>query len=122
MLKTKSVQLPALPEDGLRILVMRRPQENLEWDMWIPHLAPSHELLTAYHNHEFDWSGMEVRYKKEVVANPANRKYFISLITLAQEHDVTLLCWEETSEQCHRRLIIEECQRLKPDLTIQLDF
>lgn len=48
-LYTKSAQLPASEHDGIRICIMRKPGSTVQWDIWMPTLAPSLALLDAYH-------------------------------------------------------------------------
>ncbi len=115
-LQTKSAQLPATKGDGIRICIMRRPDEKVEWDIWMPHLAPSHELLTEYHKNEINWENFCLRFQDEVIKK--ERKYVEILITLAQAQTVTILCWEIDPQFCHRRLLAEECQKKEKKLHV----
>lgn len=116
MLKTKSIQLRKSKSDGFRICIMRRPDPGLDWDIWIPHLAPSNELLSNYHDKKVDWSEFEVLFTKEVLKK--KKEYLMLVAEMAQTRTITLLCWEETPHMCHRRLVAEELQRKNPKLDI----
>ncbi len=115
-LYTKSAQLPPQKKDGIRICIMRRPGDEIQWDIWIPHLAPSHQLLTDYHQGKVDWDGFCVQFQKEVIKD--KKEYLQVVIDLAKLHDITLICWEETPERCHRRLIAEECKKINTSLEV----
>lgn len=117
-LYTKSIQRKRTKHDGIRICIMRRPDSNADYDIWMPTLAPSHELLNAYHRGEVNWDQFVVRFTKEV---PKRNKKFVELLAdMASKRDVTILCWEETPEMCHRRLVAEACQEVNPRLSVVL--
>lgn len=118
-LKTKSIQKKASKTDGLRICIMRRPGEtDTDWDLWLPRLSPPTELLDAYKYGGLEWEAFCTRFKKEVIKK--HKKLCVFLAELARTQDVTLLCWEETPDKCHRKLVLEECLRLAPDLETRL--
>jgi len=119
MLKTKSIQKRKFKTDGLRICVMRRPGEYEDWDIWMPKLSPSHDLLNAYKYENLSWPNLTKRFTKEVLNK---QKHLIKwLAQLALHQDVTLLCWEEKADHCHRKLIVEACCKLEPKLKISLN-
>jgi uncharacterized protein YeaO (DUF488 family) len=113
---SKSIQAKKESSDGIRICIMRRPGEGLEWDVWMPTLSPSHELLNSYHEGTTSWEEYEVRFENEVLQ--PNQEYIKMVCELAHNRDITLLCWEETPEKCHRRLVLEACQKHDRDLEI----
>jgi len=98
---------------------MRRPDKNVVWDIWMPHLSPSNELLTNYHDKRVDWNEYCIRFNEEVLKK--EREYLNILIEMSRSHKVTILCWEKTPKKCHRRLVAEECQRLEPNLTVVIN-
>lgn len=116
MIRTKSIQTKKSPEDGIRICIMRRPGAGADFDIWMPVLAPSHELLDNYREHKINWIQYEKRFNKEVVSG--QKKYLKILIELARKSTVTLLCWEKKPDKCHRRLIAEACQKLSSNIKI----
>jgi uncharacterized protein YeaO (DUF488 family) len=113
LLRSKSVHEPRSPEDGVRICVMRRIKENFDFDMWLPVLAPSEELLRVYNDGKVGWDDYVKMYTSEVLNNRDNGKFFRMLRELALEGTVTLLCHEKTDEMCHRRLIIDKVMNLR---------
>jgi len=117
-LLTKSVQEKKTKKDGVRVCIMRRPGEDVDWDIWIPALAPSHDLLTEYHQNKVNWEEFIKRFTNEVLVQ--HREYLQILIDLAKTRVITILCWEETPEFCHRRLVAEECQKLEPRLKVTI--
>lgn len=73
---------------------------------YIPELAPTRELLTAYKNSEIDW----VTYEKIFNQILSDRK--VEKIFTAESLDkVCFLCSEKTAEKCHRRLAAEYLQK-----------
>ncbi len=113
---TKSIQRRKSKKDGFRICIMRRPASDLNYDLWMPVLAPSHKLLTDYHKKKVDWKIFCTIFDNEVIGK--NNSYLSLLITLASRHDVTILCWEDTPEFCHRRLVAEACLKSNPTLKV----
>lgn len=116
---TKSIQTPKENEDGIRICIMRRIKPEFEFDIWMPTLAPSTELLKEYHEKQIDWTEFEKRFAKEVLETKNNYLEIVS--DMAKKQTITLLCWEETPEMCHRRLVAERIQKLNPSLKISLN-
>jgi len=105
MLHTKSIQAEKKSSDGIRISIMRKPRGD--YDILIPALAPSELLLNSYHENKIDWDEYERKYLLEMHNNQNVKKILNFIIHAANFTDVTLLCWEETPEKCHRRLILE---------------
>lgn len=115
---TKSAQLPREAHDGIRVCIMRKPKPTIAWDIWMPTLAPSLELLETYHAHEISWQIYEERFHQEVIVGM--RHYLELLVDMSRNHTITILCWEDTPVQCHRRLVAESCQKIAPDLAITI--
>lgn len=115
---TKSIQARKSESDGIRICIMRRPGDynDADFDIWMPVLSPSHKLLDDFHSKKVDWSGYVSRFNKEVIERQG--RYLKILTKVACKQDITLLCWEESPKQCHRRLVVEECMRINPKLKI----
>src|SRR5262245_1136221 len=77
MIKTKTWNEPAEPDDGLRLLVCRYrpralPKKDETWDLWWSHLGPSRELHAAYYGKRgqtpLGWEEYRRRYLDEVKA------------------------------------------------------
>jgi uncharacterized protein YeaO (DUF488 family) len=105
MLYTKSIQAKKEPFDGLRVSIMRKPRGD--YDMLISALAPSELLLNSYHENKINWDEYERAYLLEMRNNSDVEKILKFIIEAAKFTDITLLCWEETPDKCHRRLLLE---------------
>jgi len=127
MLKTKSIKAPIEPSDGLRISVMSRhtlndgitPDPEISpdsYDEWWPELAPSPKLVGDHYKRNLSWIEFERRYLGELLDKPKLEE----LIGLALCRTVTILCVESSPDECHRRLLAEECGRFCPELDIEI--
>ena len=114
-IKTKSVYDLVEPEDGSRILVMRRwPRgmtgTRLQIRNWIKDLSPSPELLERYRRNSISWEEFAETYRREMAG--LFRQFYISAIAQGcYGETVTLLCWERGTTRCHRfilKQLIEE--------------
>lgn len=128
---TKCILLPQTPDDGLRISTMSRHTlddgRTLDkrivlkfglYHMHWPILGPSPKLTGAWYRREIIWKDFEKKYLEEI-RSPGKKSFVRLLAALAMEMNVTLLCVEDTHEHCHRRLLAEECKRLKPQLIVK---
>ncbi len=115
---TKSIQEKPSKKDGIRICIMRRPNSDAIYDVLMPVLAPSHELLTDIHTKKIDKPEYNRRFHKEVVSG--QKKFIKFLANIALTNDVTILCWEEKPDKCHRKLVAEACKKLLPELRVVL--
>jgi uncharacterized protein YeaO (DUF488 family) len=121
-LRTKSVVSPIEPKrDGLRILVARfrgRGLPSSRYDVWMPNLGPSEELLRAFLTGKIAWPEYTKRYQSELfelgpidarsrtIKNHGQKFTLRLLRELAQREPVTLLCHcAEDELQCHRHLL-----------------
>ena len=123
MLKTKSVYSPAAEHDGLRILATRfrgRGMSSNLYDVWMPSLGPSEQLLKAILADTITWAAFTRDFKKELFLDGAidsrnrtiknhGQKSTLRLIkAMAREGNVTLMCHcDEDEKQCHRHILRE---------------
>jgi uncharacterized protein YeaO (DUF488 family) len=122
MTRTKSVQSPIEPaKDGLRILATRFRGRGLppsRYDVWMPNLGPSEQLLRAMLAGKLTWSKFGQRYRTELfeggTVDQRNRtiknhgqKFTLRLLQkLAQNGNITLLCHcAENEAHFHRHLL-----------------
>lgn len=122
MIKTKSVYSPVdRKKDGLRLLVTRfrgRGLRKTRYDVWMPSLGPSEQLLAKIFEEKISWSEFSREYKSELFMDgPVDercetiknhgQKFSLRLIKkLANRGPVTLLCHcDEEQEYCHRHLL-----------------
>ena len=113
---SKSIQALVCKSDGIRICIMRKPNFEADWDIWMPSLAPSLELLRSYKQGEVSWNEYVVRFNQEVIVD--KKDHLKLLIDMAKHNTITLLCWELCPSECHRRLVLEEVKRLDPSLSV----
>lgn len=114
---TKSLQKRKSNADGLRVCIMRRINKEYDFDIWLPRLAPSENLLKRYvKNKKISWREFKNKFNKQVIKR--NRKFIKYVSTLSQMSKITLLCWEKKPDKCHRRLVAEECRKINPRLKV----
>ncbi len=95
---------------------MRRVKPEFDFDLWLPHLSPSTELLQKYQEENLSWE----EFKEEFLKETKDKEKYYSLIEhLLTFSDVSILCWEETSEACHRKIVGEI---LEKKLGIKVNF
>jgi uncharacterized protein YeaO (DUF488 family) len=88
---------------------------NEMFDEWQPLLAPSPTLLGEYYIRGLPWHEFEEEFKAQL-DRPLTARSVQIIAELAMDKNVTLLCTEQTPEQCHRRIIAERCQFIIPEL------
>ena len=127
MLKTRSVWSPPAKTDGLRILATRFRGRGLpasRYDVWMPALGPSEELLRAALSGAIDWKTFSKRYREELfldgpiddrsetIKNHGQKSTLRLLNALGKTQNVTLMCHcDEDATECHRFLLAKEVQR-----------
>lgn len=106
-----------LPREGLRIGTVRHPPRGVpkerhaeeDWyDVWLPALAPSAELVKQAKSTESDadWSRFVKRYRKEMAA-PDARQTLALLAALSHTADFSVGCYCEDERRCHRSVLAE---------------
>ena len=107
----------ATDSHGLKISVMRFTPKSFSYDILIPELAPSPQLLRDYRAGKLTWQQYEEAFTRlmEVNSDSIDR-----LIQLATGQDVTIYCSEFRPDKCHRRLIAEEVIRSAPELHVEI--
>ncbi len=130
ILKTESIRRHKSSTDGLRISVMSRHTLNdgvtpdlqilpTSFDIWMKELAPPQTLIGDYYKRGLSWEEFEDRYKK-FLREGTTQLFIGALLKLLQTQTITLLCVEDTPEQCHRRLLAEECKLLRPSILLSI--
>lgn len=106
---------PRVPDEGLRIGTVRRPPRGVPkaefaardfYDVWLPNLAPSEELLKAGHavENERGWRAFERRYRAEM-GRPENGRVLDVLAALSHRTNFSVGCYCENELRCHRSLL-----------------
>ena len=105
---------PRMPGEGLRIGVTRHVPRGVrkeDWqrcgyfDLWLPLLAPSAELLKAYLDGHLTWSVFARRYRAEM-KQPACRQAIDLLAAFSHTTPINLGCYCEEETRCHRSLLL----------------
>ena len=109
---------PRLPGEGLRIGTVRRPPRGVPksdfarldyFDVWLPELAPSAELVAeamAAEPTPKSWAAFVARYRKEMKAPPAERLLLL-LAALSHRTELAVGCYCEDEARCHRSVLRE---------------
>ncbi len=110
-LRTRRWNDPSRAGDGTRVLVCRYRPRGIKradetWDEWMKEVAPSPELLRAYHD-GLPWADYERGYLEEMRDTRAD--FFIRGLAgrLADGESLTFLCSSACTDEahCHRRLL-----------------
>lgn len=108
---------PRVSGEGLRIGTVRRPPRGVPkeefssrdyYDVWLPNLAPSAELMTQGRNAQTDaeWAAFVRGYRKEM-AQPEASHVIDTLAALSRTTHFSVGCYCELEERCHRSVLRE---------------
>ncbi len=108
---------PRLPHEGLRIGTVRRPPRGVPkeqianrdfYDVWLPNLAPSAELVKQAQAAESpaDWLRFARQYRREMSAPDASRILDL-LAALSMTTSFAVGCYCEDEQHCHRSVLRE---------------
>ncbi len=106
---------PRSPDEGLRIGTVRRPPRGVpktefasgDWyDVWLPNLSPSAELVKRALAAETDkeWTAFAKTYRAEM-SEPERSRLLDLLAALSHQSDFSVGCYCEAEERCHRSLL-----------------
>lgn len=75
---------------------------------WCTSLAPSKELLNDYKYKSISWKEYSERYYNEIKnSEQAQFDIFSICMRLTLGNDVTLYCYEKSTDNCHRYLLAD---------------
>jgi len=109
---------PRLAHEGLRLGTVRRPPRGVPkedyaardyYDAWLPELAPSAPLVSFALSKPFTparWGAYARRYRREM-AEPAAQRLLAVLAALSRQTDLSVGCYCEDENHCHRSLLRE---------------
>jgi uncharacterized protein YeaO (DUF488 family) len=117
--------------EGLRIGTVRFPPRGVRkedyarldfFDVWFPVVAPSRELLAWVKKHDITNDAaskrtFQQRYARELEKDPAARQSVLLLAALAQQTAISIGCFCEDENNCHRSIlktVIEEAAKALP--------
>ncbi|WP_374669665.1 DUF488 domain-containing protein [Ramlibacter sp.] len=106
---------PRAPGEGLRIGTVRRPPRGVPkvdfarldyYDVWLPNLAPSAELMAEGKAAQDDkaWAAFSRRYAAEM-AQPDAARLLDTLAALSHHGAFSVGCYCEDESRCHRSLL-----------------
>ena len=101
--------------EGLRLGTVRRPPRGVPkaehasrdfYDVWLPDLAPSEELvkIALASADERSWQTFAKRYRAEMKRPPAARLLTL-LAALSQTSAMSVGCYCENENRCHRSIL-----------------
>ena len=106
---------PRARDEGLRIGTVRRPPRGVPksefasrnfYDVWLPNLAPSEQLLKAGRSakDERAWRSFIKRYRSEM-ARPENSRVLDLLAALSHHANFSVGCYCNDEQHCHRSVL-----------------
>jgi len=106
---------PRRPGEGLRLGTVRRPPRGVPktqfakldyYDVWLPNLAPSQELVSFAQRSrdERSWKTFERKYRAEMKQPDAARLLDL-LAALSRQTSFAVGCYCENEERCHRSIL-----------------
>jgi len=109
---------PRTKGEGLRIGTVRRPPRGVPkseyasrdiYDVWLPNLAPSEELLRQARASLDDaraWRAFVRRYRAEM-RQPESRALLDTMAALSRHADFSVGCYCADESRCHRSVLRE---------------
>lgn len=108
---------PRAEGEGLRLGTVRRPPRGVPkaefssrdfYDVWLPDLAPSDDLVKAGQAAGDDkaWKAFARRYRSEM-ATPAAARLLDLLAALSRQTSVAVGCYCADEDRCHRSVLRE---------------
>jgi uncharacterized protein YeaO (DUF488 family) len=106
---------PRIVSEGLRLGTVRRPPRGVPkaefakrdyYDVWLPNLAPSQQLVTEAltARTERSWAAFVRKYRAEMNRPDAARVLDV-LAALSQTADFSMGCYCEDESRCHRSVL-----------------
>ena len=106
---------PRASDEGLRIGTVRRPPRGVRksefasrnyYDVWLPNLAPSGELLKAGRSakDEKAWHSFIKRYRSEM-NRTENSRVLDLLAALSHQTNFSVGCYCNDEQHCHRSVL-----------------
>jgi uncharacterized protein YeaO (DUF488 family) len=106
---------PRPPGEGLRLGTVRRPPRGVpkteyatgDWyDLWLPDLAPSAELVKSAQqvSTASSWEAFEKKYRAEM-KSPEKARLLDLLAALSHQTSFSVGCYCEDESRCHRSIL-----------------
>jgi uncharacterized protein YeaO (DUF488 family) len=108
---------PRRPDEGLRLGTVRRPPRGVPkaqiakrdfYDVWLPNLAPSQELLALGRSiqDEKAWRVFVRRFRAEM-SKPDAVRVLDLLAALSHQIHFSIGCYCQSEQRCHRSVLRE---------------
>jgi uncharacterized protein YeaO (DUF488 family) len=109
---------PRLADEGPRLGTVRRPPRGVKkedyarldyFDLWLPDLAPSAELVSWALSEPFTderWARYVRNYRREM-REPSRERLLKLLALLSQQTHFSVGCYCEHEDRCHRSVLRE---------------
>ena len=108
---------PRFKDEGVRLGTVRRPPRGIpkerfakdDWyDVWLPNLSPSAELVATAlaAEDEAAWKKFAKKYEAEM-ARPENSRVLDALAALSHSANFSMGCYCEDESHCHRSILRE---------------
>jgi uncharacterized protein YeaO (DUF488 family) len=106
---------PRNANEGVRLGTVRRPPRGVPktefakrdfYDVWLPNLAPSAELVAQAQQarDERSWKAFERKYRAEM-SKPDAARVLDVLAALSHQTNFSVGCYCENEERCHRSIL-----------------
>ena len=106
---------PRKRDEGLRIGTVRRPPRGVPkakfaeldyYDVWLPNLAPSADLVSfaLQSRDEGSWKAFERKYRAEM-SKPDASRVIDTLAALSHQTNFAVGCYCEDESRCHRSVL-----------------
>ena len=106
---------PRKPNEGIRLGTVRRPPRGVPksefakrdfYDVWLPALSPSQPLVTFALESRDDrsWKTFERKFRAEM-REPDAARLLDFLAALSHQTNVSIGCYCESEERCHRSIL-----------------
>jgi uncharacterized protein YeaO (DUF488 family) len=114
-IQTKSIYEDKTSSDGVRALISRyypRGVKKERFDLWIRDLSPTPDLLKEYKKGLIGWPEFSKRFRKQLTSLEASKAAVDRILEISKSNTVTLLCYENEGENCHRNLVKSRVEKL----------
>ena len=128
MLSTFRIGDPAKPEEGLRVGTTRRPPRGVpksRWvadgyfDLWLPALAPSADLLAKLMEFDLEIPAKRKaffdRYERELLGSAEGRQTVEFVAQVAARMPISIGCFCADESRCHRSRLFKIIQEHAPE-------
>ena len=117
---------PRETDEGLRVGTVRRPPRGVPkadyarkdyYDVWLPNLSPSPELMKEGKSAQDDraWAFFRKKFRSEM-SRPEPSRVLELLAALSHQTQLSVGCYFEDEKRCHRSILRELLEERGADL------